>query len=245
MSAGAAALLALRCVGFFLLAVLGLLVLALFVPVGVAVRWQAGTLRVQLKVLGGAYTLYPTKPGRAKKAKRSPGAKGKAKKNREAPPSGGAAPADKAAAGSPPQKGAAPQQPAQPQGLAARLAAWARVDPVEKAGHLLACVGPAGRMVLRRLRIRHVEVFWPVTGSDAADTAVRYGAWMAACNNLWARLRQVLDIRADELRLEPDFTGDLAGSERIACQITAQLYIMVAAGVYLLYKVLRDPVLHP
>ncbi|MGN0975006.1 MAG: hypothetical protein ACI4OL_03320 [Gemmiger sp.] len=129
-------------------------------------------------------------------------------------------------------------------GFKEKLIRWAKTDTLEKAQHLLEDVSPAVRMILRGLRIRHVIVVWPVTGQDAADTAVRYGALMSACNNLWERATEVLNIRADELRLEPDFVGNLSGTAQIACQITTQLYIMVIAGIYLLFRVLRDPALH-
>ena len=90
--------------------------------------------------------------------------------------------------------------------------------------------GP-GRFLLARLRVRHLRIVWTVTEQDAAATAVTYGALMAACNTAWAILRDHVDAKADELRLEPDFTGERAAERCFACQITARMYIIVATAL--------------
>lgn len=84
---------------------------------------------------------------------------------------------------------------------------------------------------LARLRVRHLRIVWTVTEQDAAATAVTYGALMAACNTAWAILRDHVDAKADELRLEPDFTGERAAERCFACQITARMYIIVATAL--------------
>lgn len=87
--------------------------------------------------------------------------------------------------------------------------------------------GP-GKFLLDRLRVRHVCIVGTVVGDNAAQTAILYGTIIAACNTAWSVLKDFLDVEADELRLEPDFTNEKAGLRCFACQITAKMYIIVA-----------------
>lgn len=80
---------------------------------------------------------------------------------------------------------------------------------------------------LRHVRVRHLEIFWTVTGEDAADTAIRYGAYMAACNTALAVARDHVSIQSDCLRLEPDFAGKQKENRHIACQILSRMYIII------------------
>lgn len=88
-----------------------------------------------------------------------------------------------------------------------------------------------GGWLLSKVRVRHLRIVWTVTGADAADTAIRYGREIAFWNTLLALARDKLDLRADGLRLEPDFTGQLAKNRHLACQITVRMYIIVAIGL--------------
>ncbi len=88
-----------------------------------------------------------------------------------------------------------------------------------------------GSWMLSRIRVRHLVICWSITGEDAADTALRYGREIGFWNTLLAIAQDKLDLRADRLRLEPDFTGKLAQNRRLACQITMRTYIIVAIGL--------------
>lgn len=88
-----------------------------------------------------------------------------------------------------------------------------------------------GSWILSKIRVRHLVVCWSITGEDAADTAIRYGREIGFWNTLLALAQDKLDLRADRLQLEPDFTGKLAKSRRLACQITVRTYIIVAIGL--------------
>lgn len=88
-----------------------------------------------------------------------------------------------------------------------------------------------GNWLLSKVRVRHLRVDWTVTGQDAADTAIRYGREIAFWNTLLALAQDKLDLKADGLRLEPDFTGQLAKNRHLACQITVRMYIIVAIGL--------------
>ena len=96
------------------------------------------------------------------------------------------------------------------------------------AGRTLAgALWPQRAKWLRRARVCHLKVFWTVTGADAADTAISYGAYMAACNTALAVARDHLTIQSDLLRLEPDFTGEQKEKRSISCQILSRMYIIL------------------
>ncbi len=96
------------------------------------------------------------------------------------------------------------------------------------AGRTLAgALWPQRAKWLRRVRVCHLKVFWTVTGADAADTAISYGAYMAACNTALAVARDHLTIQSDLLRLEPDFTGEQKEKRSISCQILSRMYIIL------------------
>jgi hypothetical protein len=139
---------------------------------------------------------------------------------------------------------AEPSEPAQNKWLT-RLKGAFRDQPLEKLRHLLDHAGRGARLLLRGLHFRHICIVWPVTEEEASQTAITYGVVLAAANTLWMAADDCLKLQADELRIFPDFTGEQAKKRKIACQITAQLYIILATGVLLLYQVWKDPVLHP
>lgn len=211
--------------GIVLLVLLALLAVVLLVPVRLGIDWRGGVVTVTLAGLFPPVTLYPHPPKKEKPKK---------KKTEAAP----AAEAQKSAA--PPGE----QKPDKVRTLLHEARESLRVNPLEKLKHLCGHLGKPGRMLLRGLHFRHVRIVWTVTEEDAAATALAYGHWMGACNAVWLLAREIFSIRADELRLLPDFTGEQAEKRRIACQIIAQPCILVAAGIYLLFKVWKDPVLH-
>lgn len=92
-----------------------------------------------------------------------------------------------------------------------------------------------------KIQIRHLDVFWTVTGEDAAHTAIVYGAEMAALNTLLALVQQMIAIQSDRLWLEPDFTGTQRAERRISCTVSARAILMF----HLLYRIWKDPLLQP
>ena len=92
---------------------------------------------------------------------------------------------------------------------------------------LAAALWPRRQAFLNRIRVRHLNIFWTVTGADAADTAITYGRRIAACNMALAAARDHIHIQADRLRLEPDFTGKQKEKRCISCQILCRTYIML------------------
>lgn len=51
-----------------------------------------------------------------------------------------------------------------------------------------------------------------MTADEASTTAELFGAEMALANNLLALVQQYIRVQSDRLWLEPDFTGERAGS---------------------------------
>lgn len=241
-------LLALRILGI----VLGLLLLAvagiLLLPVGLDIRWSAKEGAVwQAKAGPLRFPLYPfpdqpagpgTPSATTGKAKRRPKRKPKQPPEASAPRAGRPAQPSREPERSQTPPAGTPQPP-----KADGQAPQARPDPAAAgtpeggqpdwggllaAGRTLAgALWPQRAKWLRRVRVCHLKVFWTVTGADAADTAISYGAYMAACNTALAVARDHLTIQSDLLRLEPDFTGEQKEKRSISCQILSRMYIML------------------
>lgn len=225
-----------KIVGSILLVLLALLLLVLVLPFGVAVRWQAGALTVWAKAGPVSLQLYP------RRAKKQQAEQPQAKPAAEPPNK----PADEKS--QPPQKPKAPpgetEKKEAPGSLRAKLdpaIKHLRSDPLSFVTMLFGHMGWTGQRLLRGIRVRHLRVFWTVTREDAAATATAYGRAIAAANILLEQAQQRMRVQSEELRIEPDFTGDLAKKRYFSCQITTQPYIMLAIGIRLVWRVLRDP----
>lgn len=92
-----------------------------------------------------------------------------------------------------------------------------------------------------KVHISHLNIFWTVTGDDAAETAIAYGAEMAAFNMLLALAQQMILLQSDCLWLEPDFTGTRHSERRISGTVSARAILMF----HLLYRIWKDPLLQP
>ena len=233
--------LALRVLGVVLLAVLALAAVAMLLPAGLDIRWRrGGPLEVWLTAgpLRRKFFPFPeeTPPGGKKGAAKMPDAAPSAAPKAPAPAekSGGGPPPEVPPAPEPPQaETAAPAKPAaaSPEEEFEAMLGKLMSDPMRHVRRGQQWAKGPGRFLLARLRVRHLRIVWTVTEQDAAATAVTYGALMAACNTAWAILRDHVDAKADELRLEPDFTGERAAERCFACQITARMYIIVATAL--------------
>lgn len=233
MSAALAVLLAvLKAAGVVLLVLLGLLCLALLTPAGLAVCWNPGAWTLHLRFGPLRVLLYP-RPAKAKKATRKTGAKPRPE------------PQDNKA--KPPDPGQTAQK-STPGGLVENLRKKAadtmetfEDDPLQALLDLWGLANQIREPLLRAVHIRRLNVFWTVTGQDAADTALCYGRRIALCNQILALAQGKMDICAEQLRLEPDFTGKLAGKRHFSCQITARPFIMLIIGLKLVRQGHRGP----
>ena len=221
-------LLAVRIAAVLLGVVALLAAVLLLLPVGLDIRWdRKNDLAVKFCAGPLRFPVYPRPQKKAAKAKAKPKAKTKPEQKAASPEPGPppAPPAqnkDEAAGASAPQPDAAQQGPApapaaQPD--AGGLLGAART--------LAAALWPRRQAFLNRIRVRHLNIFWTVTGADAADTAITYGRRIAACNMALAAARDHIHIQADRLRLEPDFTGKQKEKRCISCQILCRTYIML------------------
>lgn len=233
------------------LVVLVVAALLLVVPVGIAFRWTpaAGTM-VQACIGPVRHMLYPR---RKKKQKKKPEPSPE-KRGTGDSPSATPAPAAQATATAPERpvqeptepgaslppevrEGAAPvpEQPLPPLTDIPRdeLAPDERDALLGTAKVFFRTLAPHRKRLLRGIQVRHLNVFWTVTGDDAAATAVAYGGKMALANNLLGLARQFLSIRADSLRIEPDFTGQMTEKRIFSCQIQTRPYIILLILFYL------------
>ena len=249
----AVVLLILKVIGVVLLA---LVVLVLLTPMGVAGDWRAGTLSVRLKIGPLSFALWPRaeKPPSAKT-----GGKPAGERPSPAPPAPQVAaprplePAAQKSAPPPPNAATPPPEKTEqasplPAFLQKRLdaaIAYARKDPVAFAGTMLGHAGWFTKRLLKGLRIRHLCIWWSITGEDAAQTALRFGQMMTLSNNLLTYLRQFISIEADSLWLEPDFTGQQRSRRAVSGQLTARPGTLLLLAARFGWRLWHDPNFQP
>ena len=225
-------LLAVRIAAVLLGVVALLAAVLLLLPVGLDIRWdRKNDLAVKFCAGPLRFPVYPRPQKKAAKAKAKPKAKTKPEQKAASPEPG--PPPAPPAQNKDEDAGVAALQPAAAQQEPAAAAAPAPA-PQPDAGGLLgaartlaAALWPRRQAFLNRVRVRHLDIFWTVTGADAADTAITYGRRIAACNMALAAARDHIHIQADRLRLEPDFTGKQKEKRCISCQILCRTYIML------------------
>ena len=254
----AVVLLILKIIGVVLLVLLALVMLVLLTPMGVAGEWRAGTLSVRLKIGPLSFALWPH-------TEKPPPAKTGGKPAGERPSPAQPAPQSQAAAPKPPEPAA--QKPVPPPSKAAapepektekasplpaflqkRLdaaIAYARKDPVAFAGTMLGHAGWFTKRLLKGLRVRHLCIWWSITGEDAAQTALLFGQMMTLSNNLLTYLRQFISIEADSLWLEPDFTGQQRSRRAVSGQLTARPGTLLLLAARFGWRLWHDPNFQP
>lgn len=167
-------------------------------------------------------------------------------------------PAQSMQAEMPGQKKAAPQPAARPTGKAAAQPTQQRTDKAQPKqttqpkpektlqktlDWVLAWVRTGGQ-ILRRLlegfKIHHIQIYLPVHREDAASTALTVGAVHAGLGASFGVLQNFLDLRMEQLVIEPDYTGEHQGQEHFSCKITSHLIIMVITGVWALLRLRKE-----
>lgn len=247
----------LKGIGWVLLVLLALLIAALLVPVTAELCYEKGQFSAALRVLAVRVKLYPRpekpeKPQKQKKPRRPKKAKPVTKK----PTAQAAAEQEKAAAteqtpAHKPQAEVSEQKQAALQ-LAARQTGKATARPPQQKPEktlqetldwVLAWVRTGGQ-ILRRLlegfKIHHIQIYLPVHGETAASTALAVGAVHAGLGASFGMLQNFLDLRMEQLVIEPDYTGEHQGREHFSCKITSHLIIMVITGVWALLRLHKE-----
>lgn len=122
-----------------------------------------------------------------------------------------------------------------------RIAELASEDPKTLGNCILQHMRWLQRHSIFKIHVRHLNIFWTATGEDAAETAILFGAEMAAFNTALALAQQVILLQSDCLWLEPDFTGMRRTERYISCTVSASAILMF----HLLYRIWKDPLLQP
>lgn len=261
----------LKILGIVLAVILVLVAVVLVLPVGLSLRYEGKTLELRLRAGPVRILLYPRPSQSAAQARQGaapeaapagpgrdspkPAAPRCARAGESAAQAAGpavpkasvAAPAgqpEKKAGEKSPNKNKASARPEKP-GLVERVLGAFRSNPVEFLSHLFSLVMAAGGWLLHGVRITRLRVLWTVTREDASDTAITYGRAVAALNTALAVARDHMKIESEELRLEPDFTGERAAQRRISFELFTRPVIVLVIGVRLLRRFLHDPVLFP
>ena len=101
-----------------------------------------------------------------------------------------------------------------------------------------------GGQILRRLlagfKIHHIRIYLPLCRDSAASTALAVGAVHAGLGASFGMLQNFLDLRMEQLIIEPDYTGEHQGREHFSCKITSHLIIMVITGVWALLRLRKE-----
>ena len=261
----------LKILGIVLAVILVLVAVVLVLPVGLSLRYEGKTLELRLRAGPVRILLYPRPSQSAAQARQGaapeaapagpgrdspkPAAPRCARAGESAAQAAGpavpkasvAAPAgqpEKKAGEKSPNKNKASARPEKP-GVVERVLGAFRSNPVEFLSHLFSLVMAAGGWLLHGVRITRLRVLWTVTREDASDTAITYGRAVAALNTALAVARDHMKIESEELRLEPDFTGERAAQRRISFELFTRPVIVLVIGVRLMRRFLHDPVLFP
>lgn len=255
----------LKVLAFLLLVVAALVTIAMLLPLGFAVEYKPGQFRVSA-VYGPLRRTVWARGGRGRKrhAGESPPEPRTAATETKAPPGTDTPPelvsVPKAAPEpSVPSSGESgkrelpeapmpempPEEEEETSGVVQqrliRILELAGEDPKALASCVLGHMRWLERHSLFKIHVRHLNVFWTVTCEDASDTAIAYGAEMAALNTALALVQQTVRLQSDRLWLEPDFTGARRAERWISCTVSARAILMF----HLLYRIWNDPLLKP
>lgn len=221
---------------------LGLVVLALFVPITAELQADETGFAAWLRVLFVRIKLYPRpekeekpRPEKRKKEKKAPPApaeKVPAQTVQQAAPENAPqaketpAPKAEAPAGPAPQKQAKAAQP-QNASLADKLP-----KDLDRTLALVTTTGGAVRRLLAGLTVHGIKAFLLVHKDTAADTALAVGRIWAAVGAGLGALQNFIRIRPGEITVQPDYTGDEERNASFSCKITGCLFIMVSVGIW-------------
>lgn len=199
-------------------------------------------------------------PGEPQKAEPAPPAEkeqGKPKEPEKSPQPEQAAPKPKtkpapasqpgaAAARAPaPETSAAEPQPEEDAGLVDRIKAAVKADPVGYVRHLFSVLRASAGPLLRGFRVSKLNVFWTITGQDAAETAILYGQTLTTLNTILAIAQDHIKIQADQLRLEADYTGSAKQQRVVSFKLLLCPLLALVAAVCFAWRAWHDPQLLP
>ena len=223
---------------------LGLVVLALFLPLTAELRADETGFAAWLRVLFVRIKLYPRpekeekprpetrKRKKAKKASPAPAEKAPEQTVRqtahesEPPAKESSAPKAEPAPGPAPEKKAKSSKTPSPS-LADKLP-----KDLDRTLALVSTAGGAVRRLLAGLTVHDVKAFLPVHRESAADTALAVGTVWAAVGAGLGALQNFIRVRPGQITAQPDYTGEEERNASFSCKITGCLFIMVSVGIW-------------
>ena len=191
--------------GWALLALVALLLLALVLPARAAIEYREGALSVQLRLLGIQFHVYPFPEGLKRRS--PPAHKPKKKKS----------------------------------GKRGRRAGKKPMFEWDDLQGILGMAGAFTRRALRAIRITDIILIVPVHRDNAAETALACGRSEAWLSGVAAALQNFMELRWTQLRVLPDFTGEITAGFYLSCRGGARPVSFLIAGVHaFLYLLKKD-----
>lgn len=136
-------------------------------------------------------------------------------------------------------------EPEEDAGIVDRIKAALRADPIGYVRHLLdvlhSCAGP----LLHSFRVSKLNVFWTITGEDAAETAILYGHTLTTLNTILAIIQDHIRIQADQLRLEADYIGNAKQQRTVSFRLLICPLLALIMVVRFAWRAWHDPQLLP
>lgn len=220
----------LAAVGWILLALLLVMILAVALPAKVLVDWRGGKWTLKARVLFLTFRLYPRhRRKRAEEAHSTPAGapEGTAEKPAAESPQPGTA--ETAADGG--------KKTGETQTRRKRRIPW------NKIAHSIRTAGGFVRRVLRFVHVDDIELCLPVHEEDAAQTAIQYGRIQASLGALIAALRNVVRLDFKKVNIFADFDGVCEKQTAFSCKIGAPPVIIAIAAIWAYLRLTEAEVL--
>lgn len=151
-----------------------------------------------------------------------------------------------AAAHAPAPEAPAPEkQEEEDAGLVDRIKAAVKADPVGYVRHLFSVLRASVGPLLRGFRVSKLNVFWTITGENAAETAILYGQTLTTLNTILAIAQDHIKIQADQLRLEADYTGSAKQQRVVSFKLLLCPLLALVTVVCFAWRAWHDPQLLP
>ncbi len=90
--------------------------------------------------------------------------------------------------------------------------------------------GPGAKMILRNVRLHRLELYWKISGEDAADCGIKYGNTCAWLSSVLAFFRNFIKIEHPKFKIFPDFLAaedEIYGGADIECN---PLIVLIGAA---------------
>ena len=238
----------LAALGWTLLVLLVLAILAVVLPAKVLVDWRDGEWTLRARVLFLTFRLYPRRA--------------RTKRGTDAPPPPAEQPPEK----QPEQAEEKNGEPEKRQEQENQPESETKQEPEKKQepdgarngkkhrkkrrrmpwGKIVQSVRTASgfiRRVLRFVRVDDIELCLPVHEEDAAQTAIQYGRIQAGLGTLVAVLRNVVRLDFKKVNIFADFDGVCEKQAAFSCKIGAPPVIIAVAAIWAYLRLTEAEVL--